>query len=191
MKKLIAMFSHVALILMTISNIQAADLSNLAGAAETLQKGTQTIQAGQAAASAVQKTTATDLTGLLTQQLGVSQSQAEGGAGAIFQMAKSNMQDAAFSKVSSSVPGMQTLLAAAPAAKSVASGKGLGGLASMAGAAVGGNAGNLLGLAGSFQQLGLAPDMAQKFMPIVIQYVQESGGNTVSSALQAALKGNL
>ena len=191
MKKLIAVFSHMALILMTISNIQAADLSNLAGAAETLQKGTQTIQAGQAAASAVQKTTATDLTGLLTQQLGVSQSQAEGGAGAIFQMAKSNMQDAAFSKVSSSVPGMQTLLAAAPAAKSVASGKGLGGLASMAGAAVGGNAGNLLGLAGSFQQLGLAPDMAQKFMPIVIQYVQESGGNTVSSALQAALKGNL
>ncbi len=191
MKKLIAVFSHMALILMTISNIQAADLADLAGAAETLQKGTQTIQAGQAAASAVQKTTATDLTGLLTQQLGVSQSQAEGGAGAIFQMAKSNMQDAAFSKVSSSVPGMQTLLAAAPAAKSVASGKGLGGLASMAGAAVGGNAGNLLGLAGSFQQLGLAPDMAQKFMPIVIQYVQESGGNTVSSALQAALKGNL
>jgi hypothetical protein len=52
-------------------------------------------------------------------------------------------------------------------------------------------AGNLPGMAGSFQQLGLAPDMVQKFIPIVVQYVQGTGGSSVASALQSALMGGM
>lgn len=179
MKKLMQVGSSVVLLLAAIHNAQALGLGDVAGAAGALQKDTQTAPS----------TTSTGLTGLLMQQLGVSQPQAEGGAGAIFQMAKSKMQTAAFSKLSSSVPGMSSLLSAAPAAQPAVGGTGLGGLASIAGAAAGGSTGNLLGLAGSFQQLGLAPDMVQKFVPVVMQYVQGTGGGAVASTLQAALMG--
>jgi len=129
------------------------------------------------------------LSGLLMKQLGVTQPQAEGGAGAVFQLAKSKMQGAAFEKLSASVPGMQGLLAAAPVANS---GGGLGGMAgdltSLAGNS-GGTASNLVGLASSFQQLGLSPSMVQKFVPVVVQYVQSTGGGGVAGALQSALGG--
>ena len=123
--------------------------------------------------------------------LGVTQPQAEGGAGAIFQLAKSKMQGAAFAELSNSVPGMQGLLAAAPVAKPVGGG-GLGGmvgsLESLAGNS-GGTVGNLVGLASSFQQLGLSPSMVQKFVPLVLQYVQGNGGSAIAGVLQSALLG--
>ena len=42
-------------------------------------------------------------------------------------------------------------------------------------------------LAGSFQNLGLNADMASKFLPIVLQYVQTQGGVSTMSLLQSAL----
>ena len=125
------------------------------------------------------------------QQLGVTQPQAEGGAGAIFKLAKSKMQGASFQELSSSVPGMQGLLAAAPVSNSVG-GTGLGGIAGSLGSLVGnsgGTIGNMVGLASSFQQLGLSPGMVQKFVPIVVQYVQGNGGNAVGGLLKSALIG--
>ena len=49
----------------------------------------------------------------------------------------------------------------------------------------------MLGIAGAFQQLGLAPDMVQKFIPVITQFVQGNGGGAVTSALQSALMGGL
>ncbi|NOU43916.1 MAG: hypothetical protein HOO87_10240, partial [Methyloglobulus sp.] len=54
-----------------------------------------------------------------------------------------------------------------------------------------GVAGNLLGLASSFNQLGLSPSMMQRFVPIVLQYVQGSGGAGTSQLLQSALMGGM
>ena len=101
------------------------------------------------------------------------------------------MQGAAFAELSNSVPGMQGLLAAAPVASSVGGGNlgGIaGGLESLAGNS-GGAAGNLVGLASSFQQLGLSPSMVQKFVPLVLQYVQGNGGGSVAGVLQSAIMG--
>jgi hypothetical protein len=191
MKKLISECALVMLMLLGTSNVQAFDLNDLATAVGVLQKGTQALQAGQATANSIPMGNNVGLTELLMQQLGVTQMQAQGGAGAIFQMAKANMQEAAFSKLSSSVPDMQTLLSAAPVFNTATSTTGFGGLASIAGAAMGGNAGSLLGLMGAFQQLGLTPDMMQKFVPVLMQYVQTTGGMAVLSALQAGLIGGL
>lgn len=58
--------------------------------------------------------TASELVGALTQQLGVTEQQATGGAGAIFGLAKSQLSPDHFGQVASVVPGMEGLLHAAP-----------------------------------------------------------------------------
>ena len=100
------------------------------------------------------------------------------------------MQAAAFTELSNSVPGMQGLLAAAPVAKSLGGSLGgiAGGLEGLAGLS-GGTAGNLVGFASSFQQLGLSPTMVQKFIPLVLQYVQGNGEGAVTGVLQSAIMG--
>lgn len=173
-----------------VSNAQAVGLADLAGAAGTMQKGAQTLQAGQALAGAAGGSSVSGgLTDMLVQQLGVTPTQATGGAGAVFQLAKSKMQAAAFEKLSGSVPGMSGLLAAAPAMNPAAGG--LNALAKNVPGMSGNSTSNLVGLAGSFQQLGLGPDMVQKFVPVVMQYVQGTGGGAVSSMLQSALMGGM
>ncbi|MXS84146.1 DUF2780 domain-containing protein [Nitrosomonas oligotropha] len=184
--KLLTGYSLLGAAVFLVTNSYAADLNDLTGAAGILQQGTQ---AGQAA-TAVVPSSSTGLTGLLMQQLGVTQPQAEGGSGALFQLAKSKMSTGDFTALGNSVPNMQGLLAAAPVANAVGSGSMTGNLTSMAGN-LGGADGNLVGLASSFQQLGLAPDMVQKFIPIVMQYVQGNGGGAVAGALQSALMGGL
>jgi len=184
--KLLTGYSLLGVAIFLATNSYAADLNDLTGTAGILQQGTQ---AGQAAAAAV-PSSSTGLTGLLMQQLGVTQPQAEGGAGALFQLAKSKMSTSDFTALGNSVPDMQGLLAAAPVANAVGSGSMTGNLASMAGD-LGGADGNLVGLASSFQQLGLPPDMVQKFIPIVMQYVQGNGGGAVAGALQSALMGGM
>ncbi len=183
--KLLSVCSSFGIVLLLANDAYAFGLSDIAGAVETLQAGQpKTVTVPGA-------TTGKDLTGSLMQQLGVTQSQAEGGAGAIFQLAKAKMPGTAFSELSNSVPNMQGLLAAAPVTKAIGGGS-LGGIAgdlqSLAGNS-GGTAGNLIGLVGSFQQLGLSPDMMQKFVPFVVQYVQGNGGSSVANALQSALMG--
>lgn len=182
----------LSIALFLASHVHAVDLGDLSGAAGTVQKGAQVLQAGEAATTTVPATTSgTGLTGLLMQQLGVTQPQAEGGAGALFQHAKSRMSAGDFATLSNSVPGMQGLLAAAPATAPSAPAAGVVGGGGMMGDLAGMAAGNLPGMAGSFQQLGLAPDMVQKFIPIVVQYVQGTGGSSVASALQSALMGGM
>jgi hypothetical protein len=56
-----------------------------------------------------------ELTDLLTKSLGINESQANGGAGLLFNLAKEKLGANDFTKVSSAVPGMDSLLKAAPA----------------------------------------------------------------------------
>ena len=135
------------------------------------------------------------LTAVLMQQLGVTQPQATGGAGAVFGLAKSNMNADDFGKVAAGVPDMSSLLAAAPTTGAAggatgAAGALAGGLGSAAGSLGGaaGSLGSLAGLAGSFSSLGMPADMATKFVPICVQYVQGTAGPDTAALLQAALQ---
>jgi Protein of unknown function VcgC/VcgE (DUF2780) len=81
------------------------------------------------------------------------------------------------------VPGMDGLLKAAPKAESGGS-SALGSL----GSKLPGGAGGLASVAGSFQSLGLSPDMAAKFVPVMTKFVESKGGSSVGSLLAGALK---
>ena len=128
----------------------------------------------------------TSLVSLLTQQLGITETQAQGGAGSIFNLAKEKLSPQEFSQVSNSVPDMNGLLDAAPKKESS-----MGGMFSDATSILGGSGGDLEGLAGlasSFSQLGLSPDMVNQFVPVILNYVKSNGGETVSNLLAAVLQ---
>lgn len=117
----------------------------------------------------------------LTKGLSVTPTQARGGAGSLFALAKSRLTAEEFSKVSSAVPGMSGLLKAAPA---------VGGgseLSSLEGELPGGM-GRLAEVVGAFHKLGMSPEMAGKFVPVMTQYVKSRGGLSTASLLEKALK---
>ena len=114
----------------------------------------------------------------LTSQLGVSNDQAMGGSGALFGMAKQALGDSDFAAISDSVPGMDSILAAAPQSS---------GLTEKLGGMMGGSAEKATGLAsvaGSFSELGLSPEMTGKFVPVILDYVKSSGGEGVMNTLK-------
>jgi Protein of unknown function VcgC/VcgE (DUF2780) len=127
----------------------------------------------------VAKTANPELVGMLTTEVGVTAAQAEGGAGALLGLAKSRLSADEFTKVSTAIPGTDALLKAAPAA---AAGAG-GALGSVAGAS-----GGLASLAGSFSKLGLTPDSAAKFAPVLMKYVNAKGATEAASLLGRVLK---
>ena len=125
----------------------------------------------------------------LTKNLGVSETQAKGGAGLIFKQAKEKLSGADFSKVSAAVPGVNSLISAAPASGGGAPG-GLGDLGSMIpglGGAAGG-LGSMAGLAGGFSKLGLDSGMIGKFIPIILSFVQSKGGEGLKGIMGKAFK---
>lgn len=123
----------------------------------------------------------------LTQNLQVDETQAKGGAGLIFKMAKEQLGDGDFAQVASAVPGIGNLIDDAPAG-----GKGLagavGGLAGAVGGGSGGQLSNMAAVAGGFSQLGLNPGMASKFIPIILSFTQSKGGDGVKNILAGVLK---
>jgi alkyl sulfatase BDS1-like metallo-beta-lactamase superfamily hydrolase len=129
----------------------------------------------------------------LVQTLGVTEQQASGGAGAMFNLARQNMGAGDFTTVAEAVPGIDRMMASAPA-KQEASGS-LGGVSSLLGAKasslMGGSASSLTGaveLADSFSKLGMKAGMIQAFTPIVLNYVKEKGGEPLMLLLQSALQ---
>ncbi|MDZ4185443.1 MAG: DUF2780 domain-containing protein [Desulfuromonadales bacterium] len=124
-----------------------------------------------------------ELLQMLTQQLGVSEDQAQGGAGLLFSLAKEKLQAGEFSQVAGAVPGIEDLIAAAPKPAGFAGA--LGGLASTLG---GSNLGNLAALAGGFKGLNMDSGMISKFIPIVLSFIQSKGGDAVKGILAKVLK---
>jgi hypothetical protein len=128
-----------------------------------------------------------DLIQMLTSQLGVTGEQATGGAGAIFEYAKDNLDAEDFASIAKGVPGMDDMIAMAPEPEnSSAMGEASSAL-SGAGGGLGGfdkSLGGLAGLASSFESLGLNADMVSQFAPIVSDYVGSVSGADAMSLLQ-------
>ncbi len=153
--------------------------SSLAAVGGAAQSGQQILNSGVAIANPA-ATQQIGLVDILVRQLGVSPQQAMGGAGAIFQVAQGNMNPQAFNSLSQSVPGMSTMLGAAPAMPAA------GGLTSLMGNS-GSSLGSVAALTGSFQQLNLSPNMVSQFIPVVTNYVRQTGGQATADLLQSAL----
>ena len=121
----------------------------------------------------------------LVKNLGVTTQQAKGGAGAIFNTAKQDMGVEDFSKISTAIPEIGSLLTAAP--KTENSSSTLGAVSSLLSNNTG-SIGKLAGLSQSFSKLGLSNDMIAQFMPIVLEYAKSKGGDIVSKLLTSALQ---
>jgi hypothetical protein len=122
------------------------------------------------------------LVDLLTSQLGVTKGQAEGGAGSIFQLAKQNLSVEDFSSIAKAVPGIDKMIGAAP--KLEGSSSSIGGISSMMGR---NKIGGMASLTSSFENLGLSSEMVNKFMPIILDYVKNKGGEHAMNLLKGAL----
>jgi hypothetical protein len=155
---------------------------------QSLNSITQKLQTNPQVGNVAQTIKSGGLTELLMTRVGVTQAQAEGGAGALFQVAKSKMKPDSFAQLEQNVPGMQTLLGAAPAINQASGLGGLaGGLSSLAGNSGGGTTGNLLAAAAAFQLQGMSPAMIQQFVPVVIEYVKSKSGGDLANTLSSAL----
>ena len=179
------------------ANVYAEDASDLLNSFNegltTLNKPTaaaeQTTEAVKGAADAaegvVQATTDQSLVDTLVQKLGVTNTQAEGGAGAIFQVAKDKLSSDDFQSLSQAVPGMDSMLGAAPKTSSDVSDI-TSGISSMLGDSDN-TLGSLTSLASSFKDLDLSGDMVSQFTPIMVDYVKQNGGEHLATLLQGAL----
>lgn len=124
-----------------------------------------------------------ELIGMLVKQLGINEQQAAGGAGLLFKFAKDKLAAGDFKQVAGALPGVTDLIKASPEA---GGGAGLvGGLLSKFG---GGGAGGLIQLASAFGSLKLDQGIIAKFVPIILGFVKNQGGDTVTKLLQGVLK---
>ena len=158
---------------------------------KTVDSSRQATQAVQSGANAVADVNSTAVEGSLTdtlvKKLGITNEQAQGGAGALFQLAKGKLDSGQFAELSKSVPEMNSLLNAVPKQSGA-----LSGLAGSVSSALGDSSnayGNLASLASTFKTLNLSPDMAGQFVPVVVDYVRTKGGDLTSNMLQSALLG--
>ena len=121
-----------------------------------------------------------ELVGALSREMGATPEQAAGAAGALFGVAKSRLKSEDFSQIATAVPGMDSLLKAAPAAG--------GGATASTLSQLGSGASGLAGAASAFSKLGLSSDMVGKAVPVLTSYVTKSGGSKAGSLLAGALK---
>ena len=166
------MSSQSCLGIMCLALTVAAASATAQVPSDIVKKADTSSKAASAAAKA-----SPELVSSLSKELGATPEQAAGAAGALFGVAKTKLQPADFARVASAVPGMDSLLKAAPAAASVVGTT--GGLGSAAG---------LASAATAFSKLGLPPDMVAKAIPVLTGFVSKSGGADVGNLLAGVLK---
>jgi hypothetical protein len=127
-----------------------------------------------------------DLINQLVSNLGVSEEQAKGGAGMLFKLAQDKLSGGEFAQISGKVSGVDDMLSAAPAAAGGGLMGAVGGLMSSVGGGSS-NLGALAGLAGGFDKLGMDSGMIGKFVPVVLDFVRNQGGDAVGNLLKGVL----
>lgn len=127
---------------------------------------------------------------MLTQSLGVNETQATGGMGSILQAAQGLLSGNDFSTLTSAIPNAESLLSAAPDVS--ADREGGGSLLSGAiGAASEYSANTKVGaqLLAQFKSLGLSPSMISKFTDVATRYLQNGEVPESADLLSSALSG--
>jgi hypothetical protein len=155
----------------------------------TVAHGAAAQTSGAQAKAATEEATAAvkaspELVKTLSKEIGATPEQAAGAAGSLFAVAKSRLKPDEFSQVAKAVPGMDALLAAAPA---VGGAQGAAGAITKATGTSGSTAG-LASAASAFSKLGLKPDLVGKAVPVLTSFVTKSGGADVGKLLAGALK---
>ena len=135
----------------------------LAGVGQVMAQGQQIPAPQQPATTPSIGDAATGtLIGILMQQMGITQPQAQSGAGMLMQYAQSKMSPSSFSQLQA-LPGMPSVPAGS---NSIATAAALG---------------------SAFQQQGLSSSMIPQMIPVMLQYVTNTGGTGIAGSLGSAL----
>lgn len=118
-----------------------------------------------------QEMTSGSLAGMLESQLGVTQSQAEGGIGSILSLARERLDAKDFDRLAAAIPGAEGYIDTA---------KNLG--------AVAGPLSNVSDLTAALGRLGISPDMIDRFVPAVTDLVGKIGGDDARQLLASVLR---
>lgn len=121
------------------------------------------------AASSAADSMSGSLTDVLQGQLGISESQADGGVGTMLSLANEKLNAGEFDKLAGMIPG---------ADKYMADAKSLG--------AVTGKLGGMDGVNAALGKLGISPETISKFTPMVTDYLGKLGGSDVQGMLAKA-----
>ena len=125
-----------------------------------------------------------ELIDLLTNKLGVTAGQAEGGAAVLLKAAKDKLGSEEFGTLLGGVPGLGDLMKKAPAS----GGGGLGGLLGGLAGAIGGNAALISTIVGGFGKLGLTAEDARRFAPVMFEFLKTQVPPDVVSKLEKTLR---
>jgi hypothetical protein len=109
----------------------------------------------------------------------VTEDQAKGGTGALFEMAKEELSADDFGKISDVVPGMDDLLGSVPS------------LGSNKTSMLGNAAKTLTGMPkvqAVFDKLGISQEKVALFTPVVVNYVEDKGGKALGDLLGKVFK---
>lgn len=186
----------IALVSLASTQVYADVLDSLASKEQAANKVVKEQLSSVATAGASSKgnvAAGLALVPMLTQNLGVTETQATGGIGSIFQAAKGLMPASDFGSLSKAVPNMSSLLSAAPVVNTPKQGSG-NLLSGALGAAAQMGANTQVGaqLLSQFQALGLSPDMISKFADVAMSYLQKGEmpqtADLLSTALSTVLK---
>jgi len=133
------------------------------------------------------------LVGLLTDQLDVTEKQAKAGSGSLFKMAKDTLSEEDFGKIAEGLPGIDELIQSAPEAPEPKGVKGglsekIGGVTKELGQMkeTAENVDRLAKVKDQFDKLGMEGDMVSKFIPVLLDYVEKEGGESVMNLLKEA-----
>jgi len=112
-----------------------------------------------------------DLMGMVTKSLRLSEAQAMAGLGSLLSLGKEKLPADTFDKIGKAIPGVDGMLKAAADA---------GGIT--------GPIGDLAGLSGQLSKLGISTDQVTRMVPALTDAVGKSAGSDVGSALAGVLK---
>ncbi len=125
------------------------------------------------------------LTGMVTEQLGVTEQQAQGGLGTLFGVAQSTLGNADFQQLSQHVPEMASLLNAAPEVSEKAQG-----ISSLV--AVAGKYGDALKSGNEayarFKTLGIDAAQIPQYIEVTNQFLEKQGGTDIAALFSKGLE---
>lgn len=155
------------------------------GSTESTQS-TQSTQAEAASASTSESLDIASLVSMVSDNLGVTEEQSQGGVASIFDYAKDNLSSGDYSQLASSLPGLDSLMDYVPDVSSDSSSKSsaMSGLLNKA-SEYSSSLSSINELKKQFEALGLDSDMISSFVTQINAYL--SGDNDTQALLQSGL----
>ncbi|QFU20646.1 DUF2780 domain-containing protein [Shewanella eurypsychrophilus] len=124
-----------------------------------------------------------DLVSSVMTQLGLNQSQAEGGLGSLLSLAQSSLNSNEFGSIASAIPGVDALLSAAPELDNESGMSGLLAKAGDFGSSLQGGA----QVYDAFEKLGISKELAAPMIDIVKGYLDANAGDGTTDMLMKGL----